>query len=347
MTAHPAKPKAKGTKRKARRGERSGRPAFGRIQGIHDQLSRNQYPNCSSLAAHFEVDRKTVHRDIRYMRYQLHMPIDWDQTRNGYYYTAPVSRFPAARVPLGDLAALYLARFTLGSIERTLLGERVRGAFATMFRALRDEVRFSWSDLDRAFSVKAAAPKVSEVELFEKLGEALLDQMVVSFRYRKPGAATAERRLLEPYHLTQVDNCWYVIGRDQVRKALRTFSLQRMSHLRPTGTRFERPEDFDPRALTANAFGPWADLAHPQERRLVVIELSGYAAQMAQERRWHPSQKEEWLTKSGSRIRVTFEVNRLEDILRWTLSWGRHARVIAPEELVRMVRQEALAMAAG
>lgn len=347
MTAHPAKSKATQTKRKARQGERTARPAFGRIQEIHEHLSRNMYPNCFSLAAHFEVDRKTVHRDITYMRDQLHMPIDWDQTRNGYYYTAPVSQFPVARVTTGDLAALYLARFTLGSIERTLLGERVRSAFAVMFRALRDEVRFSWSDLDRAFSVKAAAPKVSEVELFEKLGEALLDQMVVSFRYRKPGTAAPERRSFEPYHLTQVDNCWYAIGRDQDRKALRTFSLQRMSHLRPTGTRFERPEDFDPRALTANAFGPWADLAHPQEHRQVVVELSWYAAQMAQERRWHPSQKEEWLNKSGSRIRVTFEVNRLEDILRWALSWGRHARVIAPEELVHRVRQEALAMAAG
>jgi len=346
MCASPVKSRAKGSKGKTKPVERCGRPAFGRIHEIHARLSQKRFPNCFSLAQYFEVDRKTIHRDITYMRDQMDLPIEWDPICNGYFYAKPVSQFPVAWVTTGDLAALYLARYTLGSIERTLLGERVRGIFAEMFKALRDEVRFSWSDLDRAFSVRAAAPKVSEVELFEKLGEALLDQMVVSFRYRNPGATEAQSRTFAPYHLTQSDNCWYVIGRDQDRKALRTFALRRMSHLRVSGVKFERPGDFDPKTLMANAFGPWLDLAHPQEHRQVVIELSGYAAQMAQERQWHPSQKEEWLTKSGNRIRVTFEVNRLEDLLRWVLSWGRHARVIEPEELVRRVREEVAAMAA-
>ena len=341
MPANPVEPGRK--KGKATRAERCGRPAFGRIKEIHDQLSRQRYPNCFSLAREFEVDRKTVHRDITYMRDQLDMPIQWDGVRRGYFYTEPVNRFPVARVTSGDLAALYLTRFTLGSIERTLLGEKIRGAFAEMFKALREDVRFSWSDLDRAFSVKAAVPKLSEVELFERLGEALLDQRVVSFRYRKAGATQAENRRLEPYHLTQVDGCWYVLGRDQDRGALRTFALQRISALRTTGHGFERPADFDPHTLMAHAFGIWNDVSKPEEVK-VVVELTGFAARMAQERRWHPTQTEEWLNKSGSRIRVGFEVGRFEDILRWILSWGRHAKVIEPVELADRVREEAEAM---
>jgi predicted DNA-binding transcriptional regulator YafY len=336
--------KARSGKKRKPETKGAGRPAMGRIIEIHRMLSARRHVNCTILTREFEVTRQTVLADIRYMRDQMDLPVEWCQERNGYRYTKEVRDFPIGEIAAGELAALFLARHTLAHIQASLLGEKVKNIFGAVLDTMKEKLRFSWSELDHAFSVKAAAPKMSELEMFQKVGEALLERRVLGFVYRKAGATSPESRRIEPYHLTQVEGCWYVIGRDLQRNGLRTFALQRMTRARVLSGRFQIPDDFNPEALLAGAFGVWHDLASPKEHE-VVVELTGYAARMAEERRWHASQTEEWLDGKGSRVRVRFQVGRFEDVIRWVLGWGSHAKVLGPPELVERVSAEAKAMA--
>ena len=317
---------------------------MGRIIEIHRMLSARRHVNCTTLTQEFEVTRQTVLADIRYMRDQMDLPVEWCQERNGYRYTKEVRDFPLGEIAAGELAALFLARHTLANIQASLLGEKVKNVFGDVLDTMKQKLRFSWSELDHAFSVKAAAPKLSELAMFQKVGEALLEHRVLGFDYRKAGATAPEPRRIEPYHLTQVEGCWYVIGRDLQREGLRTFALQRMTRARVLAGRFQIPADFDPEALLAGAFGVWHD-SRKQEEHEVVVELTGFAARMAGERRWHASQKEEWLDGKEERVLVRFQVGRYEDVTRWILGWGSHARVLSPPELVERVREEVGAMA--
>lgn len=322
----------------------AGRPAIGRIIEIHRALVAKRFPNCTTLVREFEVSRQTILTDIRYMRDQMDLPVEWSRDRNGYHYTKDVQDFPLGEIAAGELAALFLARHTLGNIQATLLGEKVKNVFSTVLDTLKEKLQFSWSELDHAFSVKAAAPKLSELALFQKVGEALLEHRPLGFRYRKAGADGPESRKVEPYHLTQVEGCWYVIGRDIDRGELRTFALQRMNRPRILAGRYRIPTGFNPDDLVGKAFGIWNDADAPTEHE-VVVELSGFAARMAGERRWHASQKEDWLDAKHERVRVSFRVSRFEDILRWVLGWGSHARVIRPPDLAERVGREAAALA--
>ena len=340
-------------KRKSRSGSKgkpppkgAGRPAMGRIIEIHRLLEARRYPNCTTLMREFEVTRQTILLDIRYMRDQMRLPVEWCQERNGYRYTREVRDFPLGEIAAGELAALFLARHTLAHIQASLLGEKVRNVFGAVLESMKEKVRFSWSELDHAFSVKAAAPKLSELTMFQRVGEALLEHRVLGFLYRKAGATGPGSRRIEPYHLTQVEGCWYVIGRDLQRDGLRTFALQRMTRARVLSGRFKIPDDFNPEALLAGAFGVWHDAASREEHE-VVVELTGFAARMAGERRWHASQTEEWLDDKQERVRVRFRVGRFEDVTRWVLGWGAHARVLEPPELVERVVAEVKAMAAA
>jgi predicted DNA-binding transcriptional regulator YafY len=65
---------------------------------------------------------------------------------------------------------------------------------------------------------------------------------------------------------------------------------------------------------------------------------------MAQERRWHPTQELKFLNNAGTRVEVCFHVSRLEEVVRWVLSWGSKAKVLAPPELNKMVQEEVEAM---
>jgi proteasome accessory factor B len=73
----------------------------------------------------------------------------------------------------------------------------------------------------------------------------------VAFRYRD------RPRRLRPYGILLRDGQWYVTGLDLDRDELRTFRLDRVEG-EPTvdrATTFQRPDDFDPRQVLADA--PW------------------------------------------------------------------------------------------
>ena len=75
-------------------------------------------------------------------------------------------------------------------------------------------------------------------------------------------------------------------------------------------------------------------------RHVVRLELRNYAARLAQERRWHPTQEVTVLDVLGNKVEVRFEVGRLEEVMRWVLSFGSQAKVLAPPELAKMVHKE-------
>jgi proteasome accessory factor B len=143
--------------------------------------------------------------------------------------------------------------------------------------------------------------------------------------------------------LGQVEGGWYLIAHDLERDALRTFALPRISRYKVGNTHFERPDGFDGSVHLKRSFGIW-NVDGDETRQLVRVELRDYAARLAQERRWHPTQEVEALNAKGTRVEVRFEIGRLEEVLRWVLSFGRQAKVIGPPELVSMVRSEVQAM---
>ena len=66
-------------------------------------------------------------------------------------------------------------------------------------------------------------------------------------------------------------------------------------------------------------------------------------AQLMRERKWHKSQKIKELGKGE--IELSFELSSTVEIVPWILSWGEHARAVAPKSLVNEVKQTAARIA--
>jgi proteasome accessory factor B len=314
-----------------------------RIYAIHEAVLEGRYPNCRTLAERLEVTDKTVQRDITFMRDELKLPLEYDNKLRGYLYKQDVSQFPVFQLGAAELAGLFLARHAIKSVRGTALEETMREVFATLTKMIEGEVHFSWADLDHAFTRKTIGVAKKDLKIFGTLAEAILQQGEVGFHYRKLGGGVAEARRLQPYHLGEVDGCWYVIGRDINRDAMRTFALPRLSRLKVGKQQFEKPSDFDGPGYLNHSFGVWT-VPGDEELHIVRVELRDYAARMAQERRWHPTQELKFLNNAGTRVEVCFHVSRLEEVVRWVLSWGSKAKVLAPPELNKMVQEEVEAM---
>lgn len=310
------------------------RPPIERMLRIHQAVADEQYPNCRSLAVELEVSAKTVMRDIEFMRDRLKLPIAFCPCRNGYRYTEPVDNFPLVQVTEGELVALFVAEQALKQYRDTPFAAPLHAAFEKLTRQLTDPVSFTWSDLERAFSFRTLGAPVGDVALFQTVSRAVLRQHELEFEYRKLNTSRYEPRRVQPYHLACVESQWYLFAHDTARADMRTFVLSRMRNARDTGTRFRRPSDFSIQKFLARSFGVYEGDRHVQIR----LRFSAAAAQLVQERIWHPSQR--FHPRADGSVEMTLELGGFPEVLRWVLSWGDGVEVIAPAEFRELVQQK-------
>ena len=311
---------------------------------IHEAINRGRHPNCSQIAADLETSRKTIQRDINFMREHLDLPIAYDELKHGYYYTEPVANFPFLQTTAEDLVALIVARNALQHLEDTPLVASLRHSFLKLQQGMQDQISIPWADIDQAFSVKTAGLSQRDLGIFEKLARAILERRELRFDYTKLGAEKAESRHLRPYHLAEIDGGWYLIGHDIDRGARRTFAVQRMKGLSLLARKFLRVEDFHLEDHFAGSFGVWTRPDHGDGKaaypRPVRVRFRGFAARFVPERRWHPSQQVTVLDETGDLIELRMELTALQDFQRWVLSFGSQAEVIEPEDLRQSVIRE-------
>lgn len=162
---------------------KSRRPIF-RIYEIHAAIRSGRYPNCSQLAKQLSVQRKTIQRDITFMRDELNLPVKYEDSLHGYCYESDVSDFPVFQTTAEELAGLFLARTALDSVRGTRLAEVMQEVFAKLTRGMLGQIQFAWSDLDDAFSRKSIEQRPRDVKLFGEIAESILNQLVTTFYYR-------------------------------------------------------------------------------------------------------------------------------------------------------------------
>lgn len=316
-----------------------GRTATVRMMKIFEAVKSGSYPNCRKLADQFEVQPKTIQRDITYMRDQMGIELIYNKQLHGYELSGNIEKFPLVDLQVEDLAALFLARQALGSVQGTKLADALRPAFEKLSKQLEGKVSMHWQSLDEAFAVKENGVVQADLTLFGMLAEAVLKQHEVSFNYRKVGADNSDRRRLQPYHVGEISGGWYVIGFEVNSGGLRTFALQRIVGLSVLKAKLERPADFSIGKHLGGSIGVWSgsDGAGFHE---VVLEVTGWVARVVQERLWHPSQKCKILDDLAERVEVTMTLDNLSELTQVVLSWGCNAKVLAPEVFVESIKSE-------
>src|SRR4051812_20677421 len=188
------------------------RPPLERMLRIHEELRRGALTNCTKLAAIFEVSRKTIIRDIGFMRDRLELPIEFDVQINAYRYTQPVSSFPTVKVSEGELLALLVARKALEQYRGTPFHRQLEASFEKLTGGLQDRISFSPADELQSVSFKNVGLGKADIVVFNALSRAVLRQHDVEFDYRKPGEKKPTRRRVQPYHLAHRENLWYLVA---------------------------------------------------------------------------------------------------------------------------------------
>nr|WP_320009444.1 WYL domain-containing protein [uncultured Desulfobulbus sp.] len=306
-----------------------------RLLFIDRQIRDKRFPNCASLAEEWEVNPRTIRRDLDYLRFELDAPLAYSASKRGFYYTETQYQLPALQMRERDLFALFLADKLLAQYEGTPVYDSLRSVFSKIEQNLPDKITLSSSSDQSLFTVIPSSSTVIIPEVQELIFTALRSAKQVEIIYQSPGGQP-QKRSLDPYHCVRYEGDWYVLGFCHLRAALRTFSLARIRSAEVTEIQFTRPENFDFQAIFSSHFG-----IHWGEGTTVVrIHFNVNAAPYIRERTWHPSQTIDE-QQDGSLI-LTMRVNHLLELKRWILSWGAEAKVLAPPELISKLKTDIL-----
>ncbi len=299
---------------------------------IDQRVRSGKAPNCKQLAEDLEVSRRTVLRDIDFMRYDLGAPVEYDPAKGGYVYTEPNWPMPSVHMTEGELFALMVAESAMEAYRGTPWASRLQRVLDRMILSLPDRVEVAPRDLLPRVSFAPDAPSHVDPEVLETLSRAMAENRSVRFRYRSLGRGEEREFTVDPYVLRRARGAWYLVGRDHSSGYVPMFNVSRVEEVETTQKTFDYDASgFDPKEYFKGTFAVY-ETPHQYG---VVIEFSGVAAQLVREREWHPSQK---LTDlPDGRLRFEVEVSHLDDIWPWVLSWGGEAKVIAPAELADIV----------
>ena len=314
------------------------KPQFIRLIYIDRMISEGtrsgRYANCRSLAEGYEVSRRTIQRDIDYMRWQLDAPIEYDPVKRGFHYTEPSYRLPALNISRDDLFAVCIAEKVLLQYEGTPLYERLSAVFAKLQQSLPDNVTVdpSWLD-DRFTFFPDAAPQLEPVT-WQRCFSALRQSLTIEFDYLIPGYEESHRRRVDPYHAVGYQAQWYLVGKCHYKNSVRVFAISRMANARATTDHFFVPDDFDFKEYVGPHFG----IFRSSEEFEVTVRFSPAAAPYVLERQWHPLQETTEL--SDGSVEMSFPANHLFEVKRWVLSWGPEASVLQPKELADKVKAD-------
>ena len=176
---------------------------------------------------------------------------------------------------------------------------------------------------------------VLNLDVIDALAKAAANKRQLRFNYRKPGATEAEPRVVDPYHLANINSEWFLFAHCHLRNDVRTFTPARIKGMVETGVTFEPPEGF---SLEERLRGSFAIVSGDKEQE-IVIRFNELVADYIREKRWHPTQRQRNLKDGG--VELTMRLDSLNEVQRWVMTWCGNAQVVKPSGLAQSVHEAA------
>ena len=299
-----------------------------RVLTVLEILQARDHVTGAELAERLEVDLRTVQRYIVRLK-DLNIPIDSSPGVGGAYRLRPGFRLPPLLLTNEEAFALSLGLRALRQIGLSAFAPATERALAKLGRVLPESLRESIRTVEDVVAIEPGPWVVStSVECLIRAASAIRTGKKIRFAYRSHDGA-ASRRQIEPYAVMHTDGRWYLIGHCLLRKALRTFRLDRVSDLEVCTARFRRPTDFDARRYLRERMpfiqsdfqiDVWIDMPIEEAER-IFVPMRVIAEDQA----------------GGTRLRCGRD--RLEMFAAMLLSMGRRIVVHSPAEMRETFRR--------
>ena len=283
--------------------------------------------NSSDFKKELGVSRRTVARDLDFLRDEENAPIEYDESAKGYWLNDETYSLPPVRLSRKEVFSFSIARKLLGAFEGTPLEMDIRSTLSKIEESLEGSVSLDIEGLTENLSVISEDHVKLDPSLWAAVAKYTSRSEQVRMTYRKFNGEI-KTYMVEPYHLFAYHGNWYLLARrEDTDRPWSTFAISRIKKISGTGKLFKADREFDAEQHIKNAFGITRGDRPFNVRLLFASKIAAYI----EERVWHPSQKMK-RRRDGS-LEVQFETTGWKELVRWILSWQPDVTVLSPRRL--------------
>ena len=309
-----------------------------RLQELDRRIRARCYPTARSLSVEWDLTERALYKD-RQLLIKMGARIGTDRARGGWVYLDPTFVLGTALLTHDELWAFLLSVEVARAGGNTGLDGLLDSAVGKIKVALGDTVSFAPAP-DNSYALAPVAVVAGDVHL--QLTRAASARQKLAMRYSSASSKVTNTRTIHPYQLHFARGEWLLIAYDESHAAdadpIRCFNIARIHQLRATGEHFARDLGYDGEKYVAGMFCAERGDAIVE----VVVRFDEYQARYIHERTWHAQQSIAENADGG--LTLKFPASGLNEIARWVMSYGRHARVLAPDKLRALVSSHVAAM---
>lgn len=293
-------------------------------------LQGRRVVKADELAAHFEVNVRTIYRDIAALG-EAGVPIVGEA---GVGYTLVKGyHLPPVMFTAEEAMALFIGAELVKQFADASMSEPMESALLKIRSVLPRDRQDELERLRKATAIYGAPrlPRGVDQRTLLPIQQAVVSRRVLRMTYRGRARAEDTCRDVEPLGVTYHGAAWYLVAWCRLRKDFRYFKLERVRRLEVLHERFEARQDFSLRDYLAAAMTS-------EDTFVARLWFSADAIERAR-RESQTGFTEEREARGGFEVELrTFS---MEWLTGWILSFGRDAEAIEPAELRERVREEA------
>jgi predicted DNA-binding transcriptional regulator YafY len=283
-----------------------------------------------AIAEEIQCSERTVYRDLDVLRFAgIPYYREGDQQ---FVRVRPDFRFPVMTLTEDEVLGLSLATVMTKSpgLDVTVGASPATRKLAAVSKQETQELIDDALRLVSVLDLKLADHRRHH-DAIKSVQLALMQRKQITGLYESPYESSLVKLKLHPYRLCLIKNAWYVIGKPSGEVAPRTYRIARFKAVRMVDETAVIPEDFDLREYFGNA---WA-VYRGDKSYDVELSVTPDAARVITETVWHHTQKA--MTHNDGSVTLKFQVDGLEEIVNWVLSWTGRIKVIQPKTLRDLV----------
>ncbi|HEV7281401.1 MAG TPA: WYL domain-containing transcriptional regulator [Pirellulaceae bacterium] len=314
---------AKDSNRRLRQASR-----FARVLRVLQLVQHGGY-DAQRLAGEIECSERTVYRDLAVLEL-AGIPWTFDADAKSYRLR-PDYRLPVLNLNEDDLVGLATAA-NLAKASGLRINDGANPTtekLSASNRNAKETLRLA-GQLIEVLNLQLADANRHRMTLLT-IQQALIQGKQLRGTYRSPYEPKPHRLRLHPYRLCLVKSSWYVIARPSDGEEPQTFRPTRFRTIELVDEAATVPTDFDLQAYFGDA---WA-VYRGERRYRVELDFAPRVADVVTETVWHRTQS---VTRGrDGTATLMFDVDGLEEIVRWIVGWAGDVVVKSPSELKEAV----------
>lgn len=285
------------------------------------------------LAARLEVSERTIRNDIERLR-DLGYPVEARRGPVGGYRLGAGAEMPPLLLDDEEAVAIAVSLATVGERGIGGLEEASLRALAKLQQVLPHRLRQHLVALQESTSRVSLdpTPGAANAAILQALATASRQRETQRIHYTRHDGTTS-RRMVDPARLVNWDTRWYLLAWDHDRNDWRTFRVDRIGRIEPTG------RIHPARELPAADVTRWIsdNVARAGWDHTATIRIEAPAAQVAAH---IPSQMGSVEAIGETACRLHTGADDLAAIAMWVASVDADFTVESPPELAEIVRAQ-------